>query len=218
VLSVEFRRVSDYIEGIDENYFLSEYGELYWRVKSYNGSYKVNLHDEEGKPHQVTITKYIKDYIGKDITQEIIKDVWVIQGVICVKRYLNPEKRNNYIDVRLYYKDSKERFKTSIHRLVNLVFNGYPLSLDTHHKDGNRLNNHYTNLIGMTKSEHRKHHIDDGIMQKYSQFNAIHNGIEGLVTCDMSTFCRITGVNYRAVIRGYTGDRTWVFKDFVIKK
>lgn len=104
-----------------------------------------------------------------------------------------------------------------MHRLVNLVFNSSPLELDTHHLDGNRLNNHYSNLIGLTKSEHRKLHIDEGIMQKYSSFIAIHNGIEGLVTCDMKTFCEITGVNFRAIKRGYTGDRTWYFKDFVDK-
>lgn len=88
---MQFKRISDYIEGIDKTYFLSEYGDLYWRVKSYNGSYKVNL-QVEGKSKQYTITKLIKPYLGLNITQEIMQDIWIIEGIVCSKRYLNPEK------------------------------------------------------------------------------------------------------------------------------
>ena len=213
---MEFRRISDYIPYIDDSYYLSEYGDVYWRVKSYNGSYKVNLRIDN-KSKQVTITKYIKPFLNTNVTKNIMPDVWIIDGKPYSKRYLTQE-HTGYFRIHLYEKDSKIRHRFSVHKLVNLIYSGCSLDLDTHHIDGNKLNNHYSNLIGLTKSEHRKLHIDQGIMQKYEQFTAVHNGIEGVVTCDMKTFCNLTNVSYRAIIRGYTADKTWYFKDFVERK
>ena len=46
-----------------------------------------------------------------------------------------------------------------LHRYVWEYYNGtIPKGYDIHHKDHNKLNNHYTNLEGLTNSEHvRKH-------------------------------------------------------------
>lgn len=55
----------------------------------------------------------------------------------------------------------------SIHRLVAEIYcEGFDLSLDVNHKDGNKLNNHYTNLEWCTRSHNIQHAYDTGLSKR----------------------------------------------------
>lgn len=56
------------------------------------------------------------------------------------------------------------RFTRTIHRLVAKYFcDGYAEGLVVNHKDGNKTNNHYTNLEWVTQSENVKHAFSTGL-------------------------------------------------------
>ena len=51
------------------------------------------------------------------------------------------------------------KHKTPVHRLVAKQYVSNPENKpDVHHKDYNRLNNHWTNLMWVTKKEHMQYH------------------------------------------------------------
>lgn len=59
---------------------------------------------------------------------------------------------------------NKKRFQTGVHRLVGLCFVENPDNKDQiNHKDGNKLNNHYTNLEWVTNSENQIHAVENGL-------------------------------------------------------
>lgn len=74
----------------------------------------------------------------------------------------NRIKRNGYVGIKLCNKGKK--FHLSIHRLVALHFidnpNNYP---EVNHKDGNKKNNHFTNLEWVTSSQNQKHAFKLGL-------------------------------------------------------
>lgn len=154
---MEFRFISDYLPEIEPIYYISEYGDIYSKVKSYNGSYKINVHTICGEPIQLRVTKMIKPYLNKNITKRILTDLWVINGVPYVKRYLGPEG-GRYIRVMLYLDGHKKRVRYQLHALVNFIFNKGDFNLDTHHLDRNKLNNHYSNLISICRNDHKSLH------------------------------------------------------------
>lgn len=55
----------------------------------------------------------------------------------------------------------------NVHRLVALSFLGHPpvVYYQVNHKDGNKLNNVYTNLEWMTRRENSKHAVDVGLIK-----------------------------------------------------
>ncbi len=73
------------------------------------------------------------------------------------KHILKPNEigtHKQYHRVRLVDKKGKFHY-ILIHRLVCKVFNGdFPNEYEVDHKDNNPTNNHYTNLIALTKKEH----------------------------------------------------------------
>lgn len=78
-----------------------------------------------------------------------------------VHRFLNPDiTKHGYKQVTLYINGNPKRFK--VHRLVALLWLGEaPKDKPTiNHKDGNKLNNNYTNLEYATYYENNKHARD----------------------------------------------------------
>jgi hypothetical protein len=73
------------------------------------------------------------------------------------KRYVSTCNKTCGYLFRDLYKDGKRR-KFLIHRLVAQAFVPNPENKpEVNHKDGHKLNNHYTNLEWVTKSENHKH-------------------------------------------------------------
>ena len=76
-----------------------------------------------------------------------------------------PSARNGYLGVILCKEGITKMF--SSHRLVAEYFIPNPNNLPfVNHKDGNKLNNHYTNLEWCTCSENMKHAYDNGLVNK----------------------------------------------------
>lgn len=73
---------------------------------------------------------------------------------VILKTTLTP---NGYKQVNLYNKFTKRQNRFRIHRLVGLYFVRGDKSLIINHKDGNKTNNHYTNLEWVTYSENLSH-------------------------------------------------------------
>lgn len=63
-----------------------------------------------------------------------------------------------YITVSLYQPDI-QRCNEYVHKLVLLMFEGFPPTTEheCNHKDGNKQNNHISNLEWVTKSENNRH-------------------------------------------------------------
>jgi len=85
--------------------------------------------------------------------------------------WLRPGKSGKgYFQVVLH-KDGKPHAKF-VHRLVGLAYIENPDNKpDINHKDGNRLNNHFTNLEWVTKSENTQHAYDMGLMKRGEDHN-----------------------------------------------
>lgn len=78
-------------------------------------------------------------------------------------KYLSPSLSGDkrYLVISLYKNRKPHIFY--IHRLVLLAFKGpCPFGLECRHKDGNRLNNHISNLIYGTHEENLKDDYDNG--------------------------------------------------------
>jgi aspartyl-tRNA synthetase len=80
---------------------------------------------------------------------------------------LKPNLRDGYRSINLSYfvNDEQNKLSIKIHRLVALHFveNNDPKKNVVNHKDGNKLNNHYTNLEWTTLTENNQHAIDNGL-------------------------------------------------------
>lgn len=64
------------------------------------------------------------------------------------------------------YKDGKKKY-VRVHRLVAELFVPNPNNLpQVNHIDGNKLNNHYTNLEWVNNSQNTKHAFDNGLISK----------------------------------------------------
>ena len=90
-------------------------------------------------------------------------------------------------------KDGYKRIKIKgdhcgIHQLVCKVFNGEPPApgLVVNHKDGNRTNNHYSNLEWATQKENVQHSIKYGkrTLPPPKQFNNTYRAIEITLECE----------------------------------
>lgn len=149
--------------------------------------------------------------------EEVWKDVINFEGIYQisnngrVRRITNSGFRylsDTNIDTKGYLQCglSKENKKTqyNIHRLVAIHFLDSPKDLDkitVNHKDGNRLNNHYTTLEWMSFSENAKHSHENGLTPYLKGENAgaaklsknqfkniirlIEQGVKGVDICRM---------------------------------
>ena len=134
-----------------------------WKfVKGYEGLYEVSENGVvKSVDRQITgkdgITKKIK---GKELFQTISKS----------------DKKNHLPRARVQlWKNNKAKLMT-VHRIVAEVFipnvDGKPC---INHKDGNPLNNHYSNLEWCTYSENNKHAVMNGLRKPAHNYDQKSN-------------------------------------------
>lgn len=87
------------------------------------------------------------------------KSYYIQRGAM--KKLMVGKGRYAYYKVHLY-KDNKRRF-VLVHRLVGIHFLPGPIKETINHKDGIKLNNHYSNLEWATYSENSQHAHDNGL-------------------------------------------------------
>lgn len=114
------------------------------------------------------------------------------------------------------------RFTRTIHRLVAKYFcDGYAEGLVVNHKDGNKTNNHYTNLEWVTQSENVKHAFSIGLAKSNAwrlskRVLCVETDVSYTSTKDASKSTGIHQGNISAVCRGSrktAGGYTWKFID-----
>lgn len=98
-----------------------------------------------------------------------------------------------YLQVILYKKYSRKTGK--VHRLVGLAFIDNPEGKpQINHKDGNKHNNHVSNLEWMTNKENKKHAMDSGITKMHQNTRDAQKLHNGKIVIDIAT-----GVYYEKV-------------------
>ncbi|EOS9301142.1 TPA: NUMOD4 domain-containing protein [Escherichia coli] len=110
-----------------------------------------------------------------------------IRGVILKGRV----RRDGYKTVNLSYKRNRQTF--AIHRLVALAFCDNPHNhTEVNHKDGNKLNNHASNLEWVSHKENIQHSILTGLNKSQGADNKQFKGLivaTNLSTGEEQTFC-----------------------------
>ena len=78
---------------------------------------------------------------------------------------------NGYVRAAICFGGAKRK-DYAVHRLVALAFIENPNNYDQiNHKDGNKLNNHYSNLEWCTQSHNIKHAVDTGLLKAASSWD-----------------------------------------------
>ncbi len=118
------------------------------------------------------MTIYIENKLYKMVKIKDFEDYFITEDgdVISFKKYGNKSwrklkpriQKNGYVFVIL--SKNGKHFKKIIHRLVSLAFLPNPENKpQVNHIDGNKLNNHYTNLEWITASENILHAWNNGL-------------------------------------------------------
>lgn len=125
-------------------------------------------------------------------------------------RILKPDivkKRKNSIDSeyrRVTLCENNKPQKFALHRLVALYFvDGYEEGLEVNHKDGNRGNNHFSNLEWVTPSQNKEHALVNNLLPKgvfhgnakYTEQdvkNVLEYSSQGISRKDTATMCGVT--------------------------
>lgn len=94
----------------------------------------------------------------------LIDDSGVVYSLRRGGNFVKPDTSGRYLRVVLY-NDQGERRKESVHRLVLLAWEG-PSPLQVNHLDGNKHNNHVTNLEYCTHVQNMKHAAENGLLPK----------------------------------------------------
>ena len=131
---------------------------------------------------RLTMSKKIKNKIWKDIPgYEGLYQVNNLGEVKSLKRYVNhsvvglkrvvnekikkPVMADRYLQIKLHRDGVGKHFL--LHRIVANAFVPNPNGKQqVNHKDGNKLNNKYTNLEWCTSFENMLHAVDTGLMKK----------------------------------------------------
>lgn len=129
------------------------------------------------------------DILGYEGYYRITEDGAVYS--VRANRFIKPFHKNgnhgekSYLRIPLQVKSKKKKF--FVHRLVAYTYIGQPLDDEyvVNHKDGNKLNNHYTNLEWVTKSENNYHAIAIGLSKGYNGTKQKRNtsGYVGVTHC-----------------------------------
>ena len=115
----------------------------YKDIKGYEGLYQISEDGVVRSLDRVTTGVNGREYYNKGVT-------------------LKSSNNKGYLQVRLY-KDNGSR-TIPIHRLIATTYVPNPNNLpQVNHKDGNKKNNHYTNIEWCTPSENTQHAFDTGL-------------------------------------------------------
>lgn len=92
-----------------------------------------------------------------------------------------PDGRRGYLKIKLYTVNG-EATTISIHKLVICYFKVFEPYKKVNHKDGNILNNYYTNLEWVTNMENIRHAIDNRISE-FRKKQLCLNEVENICDC-----------------------------------
>ena len=96
-----------------------------------------------------------------NLDKYLIKEDGTVINLIKNKEVKFSKDQKGYLRARLYTSDSKHsdgRKPFKLHRLVAMYYlEDYSENLQVNHIDGNKLNNHYSNLEMVTNAENAKH-------------------------------------------------------------
>lgn len=110
-----------------------------------------------------------------------------IRGVVLKGRL----RRDGYKTVNLSYKRQRQTF--AVHRLVALSFCDNPYNHpEVNHKDGNKLNNHASNLEWVSHKENIHHSIRTGLNKSQGASNKQFKGLivaTNIATNEKTIFC-----------------------------
>ena len=125
----------------------------------------------------VEIWKPIPDYEGRYEVSNFgrVKSLPKMQlGAKGIKRYYKgrimrlSNAGSGYPSCIIFHKDGNST-RILVHRIVGFCFvQGYSDGLEINHKDGDKLNNHYSNLEWVSRRDNLLHAIDSGLRRKFS--------------------------------------------------
>ncbi len=109
----------------------------------------------------------MKDYIFYDNTYQVTPDGKVFGRA---GKQLKPQIIHGYAKLRLQSNGKSKQ--VMVHRLVAELYLPKSHKPEVNHIDGNKLNNHVSNLEWATRSENAKHALDTGLNKNPSGFEA----------------------------------------------
>jgi len=134
-------------------------------------------------------------------------------------KYLLKEKilkstklKNGYLTVTL--RKNKKSYLKYIHVLVAESFLGFNKNLIVNHKDGNKDNNHVTNLEWVTYSENNQHAYDNNLKSKNENFYNSKLTIEEIKEIRI-IYPKIK--NYNVLAKKYNVSRATI-RDIILKR
>ena len=153
---------------------------------THRGTEAVNLMDDEGNRKRTKLQNLIDKAFPEELLGAIVKDATSyrvtedgrLYSTIQGRWILGAIGKNGYEMVSLRSKD--EVIKTYIHILVAKAFvEGYFVGATVNHIDGNKRNNHKSNLEWITKVDNVKHAWKSGLCDsKHKKCEISKDGIE----------------------------------------
>jgi len=135
-----------------------------------------------------------------------IRSTGVNTRYLSEKLLIHDENKQGYLRVTLAKNGVNKRF--AVHRLVAMAFIPNPENKPAiNHKDGNKKNNHYSNLEWCTNSENNKHAhktgLNNGRLGKSKYSIAIQETVITMLRAGNSTHqaSRITGIPQTSIIK-----------------
>lgn len=134
-----------------------------------------------------------------------------------VVMYERPTKKGTYINARVVGDTLEDRSDTGVHRLVALAHLPYDpewRKKEVNHDDGDKHNNHYTNLEWFTRSQNIKHALRTGL-RKTARKTTVLDTTDGVVTVyyGVMDFAKSVGAPYARVMAHYMQRRDQLFLD-----
>jgi hypothetical protein len=105
-----------------------------------------------------------------------------------------------YIGIQLYKDNKKKNY--SVHRLVAETYLiNFESKMQVNHIDGNKINNHISNLEWVTPKENMKHALDNGLRKKYYPkcvtYKLVLDTLTGIFYNDIKEASKYSNYNYR---------------------